>query len=123
MKERKVYLDNNATTPLHPAVKQKIIESLDYFGNPSSAYTTGREAGFLLKQARQQVADFFNVTPDEILFTSCGSESNNTVLKSCARNIQKNGKKHFITSKIEHPAILHTLELMQRDDNIDVTYL
>ena len=100
MEERKVYLDNNATTALHPAVKQKIIESLDYFGNPSSAYTIGREAGFLLKQARQHTADFFNVTPDEILFTSCGSESNNTVLKSCARNIKKVGKKHFITSKI-----------------------
>lgn len=123
MEERKVYLDNNATTPLHPAVKQKIIESLDYFGNPSSAYTIGRESGFLLKQARQHVADFFNVTPDEILFTSCGSESNNTVLKSCARNVKKDGKKHFITSKIEHPAILHTLKLMERDDNIDVTYL
>lgn len=123
MEKRIVYLDNNATTPLHPAVKEKIRESLDYFGNPSSAYTIGREANFLLKQARQHVADFLNALPDEIIFTSCGSESNNTVLKSCARNIKKDGRKHFITSKIEHPAILHTLELMKRDDNIDVTYL
>lgn len=123
MEKRTVYLDNNATTPLHPAVKGKIKESLDYFGNPSSAYTIGREVNFLLKQARQYAADFLNASPDEIIFTSCGSESNNTVLKSCARNVKKQGKKHFITSKIEHPAIMHTLELMKRDDDIDVTYL
>lgn len=123
MEKRTVYLDNNATTPLHPAVKEKIRESLDYFGNPSSVYTIGREANFLLKQARQYAADFLNASPDEIIFTSCGSESNNTVLKSCARNVKKTGKKHFITSKIEHPAILHTLELMKRDDDVDVTYL
>lgn len=123
MEKRTVYLDNNATTPLHPAVKEKIKEYLDYFGNPSSVYTIGREANFLLNQARQYAADFLNALPNEIIFTSCGSESNNTVLKSCARNVKKNGKKHFITSKIEHPAILHTLELMKRDDDVDVTYL
>lgn len=123
MEERIVYLDNNATTPLHPAVKKKIRESLDYFGNPSSAYTIGREANFLLTQARKHIADFLNALPEEIIFTSCGSEADNMVLKSCARNVKKTGKKHFITSKIEHPAILHTLELMKRDDDIDVTYL
>ena len=95
-----IYLDNSATTPLHPKVKEAIIKTLDLFGNPSSMHTSGRQVRALVEQSRKDIADFFNCQPEEIIFTGGASEANNTVLKSattcCACCNQSNG--HIITS-------------------------
>lgn len=117
-----IYLDNSATTPLHPAVREKIIESLDLFGNPSSMHAPGRQVRALIEHSRQQVADFLNCSPEEIIFTAGASEANNTILKSsascCAFCSESRG--HIITSNIEHPSILNTLKCLEQQ-NVDVT--
>jgi len=76
-----IYLDNNATTPLHPKVKEKIIDFLDNYGNPSSQHELGRKVRQMVEEARKNVADFLNCDPKEIIFTAGGSEANNTVIK------------------------------------------
>ena len=121
-----IYLDNNATTPLHPKVKEKIIEAINQYGNPSSAHTLGRNVRFLIEEARQNVANFLNCNPDELVFTSGGSEANNTIIKSligcCCRFHCENKKVHIISSKIEHPSIINTLGCL-KNQNVDITYL
>ena len=106
-----IYLDNNATTPLHPEVKKKIISFLDKYGNPSSAHSIGREVRFYIEEARKEVASFFNCLPEEIIFTASGSEANNTILKSmvkCCSNSCSTESVHIISSSIEHPSVLNT---------------
>jgi len=120
-----IYLDNNATTPLHPKVKEVIKETLDYYSNPSSLYTNGRVIREKINNARKEIATFLNCKPNEIIFTSCGSESNNTVLKGVINNYLKDGNKnkvHIITSIIEHPSIINTLKSLE-SENVEVTYL
>lgn len=122
-----IYLDNNSTTPLHPKVKEKIISVLDEYGNPSSAHELGRRARKLIEEAREIIAKFLNCFPDEIIFTSSGSEANNTILKSvieCCANFNCNSNKeaHIITSNIEHPSVKNTLKCIEKH-NIKVTYL
>ncbi|NLC59139.1 MAG: aminotransferase class V-fold PLP-dependent enzyme, partial [Armatimonadetes bacterium] len=80
MPDRCVYLDNNATTPLHPAVKQAMVEAMDVFGNPSSLHEAGRLAREYVENARAAVADFIGASADEVIFVGSGSEANNTVL-------------------------------------------
>lgn len=100
-----VYLDYNATTPIDPVV---INEMLPYFqtgfGNPSSSYSIGRENLEVVTRARKQVADLINAKPEEITFTSGGTESNNHAILGAAIAHQEKGK-HLITSEIEHPAV------------------
>jgi len=130
--ERTVYLDNNATTPVHPEVKKAIAEAIDLYGNPSSMHRPGQMAHYAIEEAREKIASFIGAKPEEILFTGSGSEANNTVLNSIycniyACNIQDAGKKencqnHIITSAIEHPSVIHTLKCYERR-GIDVTYL
>jgi cysteine desulfurase len=100
-----VYLDYNATTPIDPVV---INEMLPYFqtgfGNPSSSYSIGRENLEVVTRARKQVADLINARPEEITFTSGGTESNNHAILGAAIAHQEKGK-HLITSEIEHPAV------------------
>jgi cysteine desulfurase len=119
-----IYLDNSATTPLHPAVKDKIIETLDLYGNPSSAHAAGRQVRALIEDSRRVIADFFNCHPDEIIFTAGASEANNTVLKSattcCAFCNESRG--HIITSNIEHPSVLNTLKCLEQQ-HVEVTRL
>ena len=79
MEHRTVYLDNNATTPLHPEVKKTLIEGLEIFGNPSSMHAFGREAREKIEGARKNVATFIGAAPEEILFVDSGSETNNTI--------------------------------------------
>lgn len=121
-----IYLDNNSTTPLHPEVKNKIIETLDVFANPSSAHEVGRAARVYIDEARQNIADFFNCLPEEIIFTASGSEANNTILKSaascCSKACGMAGKKHIISTKIEHPSVLNTLRCLEGDAT-EITYL
>ena len=115
---KRVYLDNNATTPLDKEVKEAIIETLDMYGNPSSHHTMGRIARDKIEEARANIAMFINADPDEIIFTSGGSESNNIVMRSmlcshdCRYSSKRNMTKKFITSSVEHPAVLETAKLL-----------
>lgn len=115
---KRVYLDNNATTPLHPEVKQTLVESFDLFGNPSSMHQYGREARIKIELAREQVADFLDADSDSIIFTGGGSESNNTALKivtctdaHCTRCPAL--RKEIVTSTIEHPSVLNTVKTLE----------
>jgi cysteine desulfurase len=127
MEHRNVYFDNNATTPLHPVVKETLIEGLEIFGNPSSMHGFGREAREKIEEARQKVADFIGAGASEILFVGSGSEANNTVLSllhcdstrcSCAMS----GRGGLVTTVIEHPCVLNTARDLGRKSH-EVTYL
>ena len=101
-----IYLDYNATTPIDPAVAAAMLPYLrDHFGNPSSAHPYGVTAKEAIEQARVQVAELMNARPEEIVFTSGGSESNNTAILGVARAHADRGR-HIITSAVEHPAVL-----------------
>ncbi len=115
-----VYLDNNATTPLHPEAKKAIVEFLDYFGNPSSMHLDGRLVKEKILWAKEQIADFLGVAIEDIIFTSCGSESNNTILKSML--FWPKEKQNLITTSIEHPAILETARFLEKN-GINVKYI
>lgn len=102
-----IYLDHNATTPIDPEVQRSMLPFLDQgFGNPSSPYPLGVRAREAVERARAEVAGLIRCQPDEIIFTSGGSESNNTVLKG-AMDFKHPGQCHMITTAIEHPAILN----------------
>ncbi|SFK35409.1 cysteine desulfurase [Desulfomicrobium apsheronum] len=127
MENRTVYFDNNATTPLHPGVKEALIEGLEIFGNPSSMHGFGREARERIEDAREKVASFIGADADEILFVGSGSEANNTVLSllhcdstrcSCALS----GRNGLVTTVIEHPCVLNTARDLGRKSH-DITYL
>lgn len=112
-RHRRVYLDNNATTPiLDKALDVMCDAATKVWGNPSGQYTEGREALFALEKARKTFARIMNVEPDTIYFTSCGTESNNIVVRSvisgCA--IAKNGRDTVITSNVEHSSIVRTAD-------------
>ncbi len=115
-KIRKVYLDHNATTPLHPEVKTAMISAMEEFGNPSSLHEFGRRARKLVEDARHEVASFIGADSDEVIFMGSGSEANNTVfnLFSCGgfRKCEILGldinKREVITTKIEHPCVLES---------------
>ena len=119
---RQVYLDYSATTPVKEDVwKAMLPYYTDFYGNPSSLYSVGLEAKAGLDKARGQVADLINAEPREITFTSCGTEADNWVLEGVADKLKEKGK-HIITTKIEHHAILHTGEYLQKR-GYEVTYL
>ena len=116
------YFDHAATT----AVKEEVLrEMIPYFslnyGNPSSLYSIGRNAKKAMEQARSKVANCIGADPNEIYFTGCGSESDNTVIKGIARAYKEKGN-HIITTKIEHPAILNTCETIEKE-GFKITYL
>jgi len=117
---RRVYLDHNASTPVHPDV---VVEMLPYFaerfGNPSSVHGFGREARDGVDRARERVARFLKVTPDEIVFTSGGTESDNLGVKGLAL---ARSRGHLITSQIEHHAVLRACQALEAD-GFAVTYL
>jgi cysteine desulfurase len=99
-----IYLDFNATTPVHPSVLDAMLPFFGpIFGNPSSAHAFGFRLRSAVENARGQLAGLIGAEPDEIVFTSCGSESNNLALKglACA---QRGGRNHIIISAVEHPA-------------------
>ncbi len=115
-----VYLDNNATTPLHPMAKKAIIEFLDFYGNPSSMHQDGRIVKAKLETAKEDIVKFLGTPKDDIIFTSSGSESNNTILKSILYWPKE--KQHLITSTIEHPAILETAKFLEKQ-GVKVSYI
>ncbi len=121
---QKVYLDNAATTRVHPEVVQAMLPYFtEQYGNPSSPHSWGQEAEAALMRARAQVAAALNASkPEEIIFTGGGSESDNMVLRGVAHAYARKGR-HIITSAVEHHAVLHTLEAMEREGLAEVTYL
>ena len=119
---RKVYLDNAATTALSPKVLKQMMPYLTtIYGNPSSPHSFGQEARRGVEHARDQVAKALNALPEEIIFTGCGTESDNTVLFGVAERYKSKGN-HIITTNVEHHAILHTCEALEKR-GIEVTYL
>lgn len=103
--ENPIYLDYNATTPVDPEVVEEMLPFIHYsFGNPSSSYSIGRKNKEAIARARQQVAALINADPDEIVFTSGGTESNNHAIRGIAFANKEKGK-HIITTSIEHPAV------------------
>ena len=120
--EPSIYLDNSATTPLKKEVLDKMMPYLtENYGNPSSIYSIGRSAKAAIDAARIQVANAIGAQPAEIYFTGCGSEADNWAIKGIARAKEKKGK-HIISSAIEHHAVLHTLNYLEKQ-GFSVTYL
>lgn len=119
---KQVYLDYAATTPVREeVVKEMLPYYTEIYGNPSSLYTTGLEAKAGLDEARGRIAALINAEPGEIFFTSCGTEADNWVLEGVADSLKDKGR-HIITSRIEHHAILHTCEYLEKH-GFEVTYL
>ena len=119
---RNVYLDYSATTPVKEEVLKEMIPYFtEKFGNPSSLYAPGLEAKEGLNLARQRVADLINAEDREIFFTSCGTEADNWVIEGVA-DARKDRGNHIITTKIEHHAILHTCQYLEKH-GMEVTYL
>lgn len=120
--DRKVYLDYSATTPVKEEVLKKMIPYFtEHFGNPSSLYQQGLEAKAAVEHAREQVAGLIGADPSEIIFTGGGSESDNWVLESVCDKLRAKGNR-VITSRIEHHAILHTCQYLEKH-GFEVTYL
>ena len=109
MPQRRIYLDYAATTPLDPRVVEAMLPFLtDHFGNPSSLHATGRRARRAIEDAREQIAQMLSCQPTEILFTSGGTESDNSAVLGIARAQRAAGQgNHVVTSRIEHHAVLH----------------
>jgi len=112
-----IYLDNNATTPILPEVKEEIIKTIDFYGNPSSLHQLGREVRERIEGARSKIAKFINSGKDNIIFTSGGSEANNTVLNSFVRKYKDKAK--ILVSKIEHSSVLEHAKFLSREYEVD----
>jgi cysteine desulfurase len=120
---RSIYFDYNATTPLDPAVRDAMLPFLgDVWGNPSSVHHVGRKARALLDDARDRAANFLGAKPSEIIFTSGGTESNNLAIFGTARLLKSKGK-HLITSAIEHDAVLHSFNYLEKNEGFEVSRL
>lgn len=117
----KVYLDNAATTPLDREVLEAMMPYLtEHYGNPSSIHGHGRQVRSAIEMSRKKVAELLNTSPSEIFFTSGGTEADNTAL---VRSIEAYGLTHAITSRIEHHAVLHTLEYLHNAGKVQLTYI
>lgn len=118
---KKVYLDNASTTQLRPEVIQEMTKVLaEDYGNPSSTHSFGRNAKSILELSRKSIAKCLNASAQEIIFTSCGTEANNWILRSAVKDLKV---KRIILSKIEHHAVLHTVEHLQNEFGIQVDYV
>ena len=119
----KAYLDNAATTAMSDVAINAMLPYLkEIYGNPSSIYEIGNEAKVHLDKAREDISAIFNAKKEEIYFTSCGTESDNWAVDIAVKNGARKGKNHIISSKIEHHAILHKLQSLEKQ-GYDVTYL
>ena len=116
-----IYMDYNATTPVDPQVLEEMLPYLkNEFGNPSSSYDYGRNAREAIELARKKTAAMIDCKPEEIIFTSCGSESDNQAIIGTA---MRHGKGHIVTSQVEHPAVLNTCRYLEKKLGYRVTYL
>ena len=122
--QKTVYADNAATTAMSKTAIEAMLPYLDkIYGNPSSLHSVGQVAKEALEKAREDVAACLGAQPNEIYFTSCGSESDNQAIRSAAHIGAQKGKKHIISTAFEHHAVLHTLERLKREEGFEVTYL
>ncbi len=118
---KKVYLDNASTTQIRPEVVQEMAKILlEDYGNPSSTHSLGRNAKRILELSRKAIAKELNVSSQEIIFTSCGTEANNWILRSAVKDLKV---KRIITSKIEHHSVLYTIQALQEEFDIQVDYV
>lgn len=123
MEKRFVYADNAATTQISDAVLEAMLPWLrEGYGNPSSIYELGRNAGHAVEDARAKTAAALGAKPREIFFTSGGSEADNWAIKGTAHRLAAKGKKHIITTAFEHHAVLHSCQALERE-GFEVTYL
>lgn len=117
----KVYLDNAATTPVDEEVIKVMMDTLRLnYGNPSSTHSAGQEAKSLIEGVRRQVADYLRVQPGEIIFTSCGTESNNLIIKSCVTHL---GVERIITSPMEHKCVAEAVRDAKTRKGCELVYL
>lgn len=117
----KIYLDNAATTPLADEVIDAMVGTMKMnFGNPSSTHSFGQEAKILIENVRRQVADYLHVTPAEIIFTSCGTESNNMIIKSSVEHL---GVERIISSPLEHKCVSESILDMKSRKGVEVNYI
>jgi cysteine desulfurase len=118
---KKIYLDNASTTAIRPEVIQEMTKVMaEDFGNPSSTHSFGRNAKSVLELSRKSIAKQLNASAQEIIFTSCGTEANNWILRSAVADLKV---KRIITSKIEHHAVLYTVQALQKEFGIQVDYV
>lgn len=118
---KQIYLDNAATTSVRPEVVEEMIKVLRAdFGNPSSTYSVGRHSKALIENARKTIAKQFNVSSSEIVFTSCGTEGNNWIIRSAVRDL---GVKRIITTKIEHHCTLYSIQQMEKEYGTEIQYV
>ena len=117
----KIYFDNAATTKMDSSVIE-VMNSvmIENYGNPSSTHSFGRASRTIVEKARKSIANEFNVTPNEIFFTSGGTEGDNTILVSAVKDL---GVKTIITSKIEHKAVLNVVKLLEKTSSVNVVYV
>ncbi|MBU1193487.1 MAG: cysteine desulfurase NifS [Proteobacteria bacterium] len=117
-----VYTDNNATTKVADEVIEEMLPYLgEFYGNPSSMHTFGDQVGKKIKEARQKVADLINADPEEIVFTSCGTESDNSAIFSAIHAFPD--KKHIITSNVEHPAVKNLFMHLGKKQGYKITFV
>jgi len=126
----KIYLDNAATTAIDPKVTEAMNKSYEFFGNPSSLHSFGQDARKLVDGARDFIAFFLDCKPTEVIFTSGGSESDNLAIKGIVdafygkgERVEGGNKPHVITSAIEHHAVLHTIQDLEKEGKIEATYI
>ncbi|MCB9783104.1 MAG: cysteine desulfurase [Candidatus Omnitrophica bacterium] len=120
---KKVYMDHNATTPVDPEVLEAMLPYLeDCYGNASSVHEWGKEARYGVEKARMQLGELLGVSESTLTFTSCGSESNNTILRSVASRFAGQGC-HIIASAIEHPCIYRCLEDLENQAEVEVSWI
>jgi len=118
---QKIYLDNAATTSIDKDVISTINQSMiDHFGNPSSTHQFGRSAKAMVERSRKSIANIFNCSANEIVFTAGGSEADNLILYNAVTNL---GVKRIITSEIEHHAVIHTIQALKIDFSLEVEYV
>uniref|UniRef100_A0A7C4AI21 Cysteine desulfurase n=1 Tax=Fundidesulfovibrio putealis TaxID=270496 RepID=A0A7C4AI21_9BACT len=116
-----IYMDNNATTKVDPAVLEEMLPYFsEQYGNPSSMHTFGGKVGRVLTQARERVAAAFNCHPDEVIFNACGTEGDNTAIRSALAS--QPDKRHIVTTRVEHPAVLNLAKHLERK-GYEATYL
>jgi cysteine desulfurase len=117
----RVYLDNAATTPIDPEVLKEMYKVMEsQYGNPSSIHAHGREVRTLIERSRKTIAGLLHTSPSEIFFTSGGTEADNTAIRC---GIIDNGIKHAVASRLEHHAVLHTLQAMQKAGAITLSFV
>ncbi len=111
----RIYLDHNATTPVAPRVRDAMMATLDdQFGNPSSVHHYGQRAKQAIDDARQAIAQLIGAASAEIVFTSGGTESDNAAIRGAAENLESTGRRHIVTTAIEHEAVLNTIKALSR---------